>query len=56
MFEDARLCEVLLEATAASDLADVRRAVLARLDAFLGDAPRSDDVTLLLIRRDGVAA
>jgi phosphoserine phosphatase RsbU/P len=56
MFEDARLCEVLLEAAAAPDLADVRRAVLARLDAFLGDAPRSDDVTLLLIRRDDVAA
>jgi serine phosphatase RsbU (regulator of sigma subunit) len=51
MFEDARLCEILLEAVATPDLADVRRAVLARLDAFLGDAPRSDDVTLLLIRR-----
>jgi phosphoserine phosphatase RsbU/P len=55
MFEDARLHKVLLEAAAAPDLADVRRAVLARLDTFLGDAPRSDDVTLLLIRREAAA-
>jgi serine phosphatase RsbU (regulator of sigma subunit) len=52
MFEDARLHEALLEAASIPDLAEVRRAVLARLDAFLGDAPRSDDVTLLLIRRE----
>ena len=55
MFEDARLRQALLEASAASDLAEVRRGVLARLDAFLGDAPRSDDVTLLLIRRAAAA-
>lgn len=53
MFEDMRLHEALLAAVAAPDLADMRREVLARLDAFLGDAPRSDDVTLLLIRRAG---
>ena len=52
MFEDARLHEVLLEVAAAPDLADVRRGVLARLDTFLADASRSDDVTLLLIRRE----
>jgi serine phosphatase RsbU (regulator of sigma subunit) len=51
MFEDERLREALLEAAAAPDLADARRVVLDRLDAFLGDAPRSDDVTLLLLRR-----
>jgi phosphoserine phosphatase RsbU/P len=53
MFEDERLREALLAVAAAPDLADVRRGVLGRLDAFLGEAPRSDDVTLLLIRRDG---
>lgn len=53
MFEDARLQAALLEASAAPDLADVRRSVLARLDEFLGEAPRSDDVTLLLLRREG---
>ncbi len=51
MFEDERLREALLAAAAEPDLADVRRGLLGRLDAFLGDAPRSDDVTLLLIRR-----
>ena len=51
MFEDERLRAALLAAAAAPGLADVRRGVLERLDAFLGDAPRSDDVTLLLIRR-----
>jgi phosphoserine phosphatase RsbU/P len=51
MFDDERLHEALLAAAAAPDLADVRRKLLGRLDAFLGDAPRSDDVTLLLIRR-----
>jgi serine phosphatase RsbU (regulator of sigma subunit) len=56
MFEDARLHAALLEVAAAPDLADVRRGVLARLDTFLGDAPRSDDVTLLLIRREAAAA
>jgi hypothetical protein len=30
--------------------------VLGRLDAFLADTPRSDDVTLLLIRRAGARA
>lgn len=53
MFEEERLREALLEAAAAPELADVRRGVLAQLDAFLGDAPRSDDVTLLLVRRGG---
>jgi sigma-B regulation protein RsbU (phosphoserine phosphatase) len=51
-FTEARLHEALVEAAAASDLADVRRGILARVDAFLGDAPRSDDITLLLIRRE----
>ena len=53
MFDDPRLREALLAVAAAPDLADVRRGLLARLDAFLGDAPRSDDVTLLLVRRAG---
>ena len=51
-FTEARLHEALVEAAAAPDLADVRRGVFARLDEFLGDTPHSDDITLLLIRRE----
>ncbi len=51
-FGDERLHESLAEAADAPDLSDVRRNVVARLDAFLGDVRRSDDVTLLLIRRE----
>jgi len=51
-FGEARLYEALVGAAAASDLAEVRRDVLARVDAFLGDTPHSDDITLLLIRRE----
>jgi serine phosphatase RsbU (regulator of sigma subunit) len=51
-FGDARLQETLAAAAATPDLDGARRGVFARLDAFLGDAPRSDDITLLLIRRD----
>jgi len=55
MFEEARLQRALLAAVDAPDLAEVRRGVLARLDEFLGDTRRSDDVTLLLIRREAAA-
>ena len=51
-FGEDRLREAFADAAAAHDLAEARRGVLARLDAFLGDCPRSDDITLLLIRRD----
>jgi phosphoserine phosphatase RsbU/P len=54
-FTEERLHEALAEASAAPDLADVRCGVFARLDAFLGDSPHSDDITLLLIRRAAAA-
>jgi serine phosphatase RsbU (regulator of sigma subunit) len=50
-FTEERLHEALVEAAAAPALADVRRGIFARLDAFLGDIPHSDDITLLMIRR-----
>ncbi len=51
-FGDERLHEALVAAAAARDLAQVRGGLLTCLATFLGDAPRSDDVTLLLIRRE----
>jgi sigma-B regulation protein RsbU (phosphoserine phosphatase) len=51
-FGEDRLLEAFAAAAAAADLAEARRSALAQVEAFLGDAPHSDDVTLLLIRRE----
>ena len=51
-FEDERLDRVLSAATGAEDLAGLRARVLSEVRTFVGDEPRSDDLTLLLVRRD----
>ena len=50
-FDDERLHRALLEAAALPDLAAVRGAVLGRVDEFLAGTKRTDDLTLLLLRR-----
>lgn len=50
-FDDERLVAALREEAHRPDLAGVGEAVVSRVDAFLGEAPRSDDVTLVLVRR-----
>jgi serine phosphatase RsbU (regulator of sigma subunit) len=50
-FEEQRFHDALREAGSAP-LGGVRDRVMARVDEFLGDAPRSDDITLLLVRRE----
>ena len=52
-FDDERLRKELREAAKLPDLAAVRGAILARVDEFLGGAKRTDDLTLLLLRRVG---
>ena len=49
-YGDDRLLSVL-KAARGHDAAGVRDAVLADLAAFVGEAPASDDVTLVLVRR-----
>lgn len=49
-YGDDRLRDVLV-ASHKSPATDVRDAVLADLAAFVGEAPASDDVTLVLVRR-----
>jgi len=49
-FGDDRLQDVLRR-TAGGSAEKVGRAVLAAVDAFVGEAPRSDDLSLILLRR-----
>jgi sigma-B regulation protein RsbU (phosphoserine phosphatase) len=50
-FDEERVRAALCEAAKLPDLAAVRAAVLGRVDEFLGGAKRTDDLTLLLLRR-----
>ena len=55
-FDDERLNRALIEAAALPSLAEARGRVLARVAEFVGDTPRSDDLTLVLLRRGRTAA
>jgi phosphoserine phosphatase RsbU/P len=50
-FDEERVRAALREAARHPDLADARASVLARVDEFLGGEKRTDDLTLLLLRR-----
>jgi len=50
-FEDERFT-ALLRAAGDQDPAALRERVLGEVRSFVGDEPRSDDITLVLIRRD----
>jgi sigma-B regulation protein RsbU (phosphoserine phosphatase) len=51
LYGEERLRVALREEGAAADLAALRRRMLERVDEFLAGEPRTDDLTLLLIRR-----
>lgn len=51
-YDDHRFDESLLECSKLSDLSDIRRQLIARVDAFLDGAHRSDDLTLVMARRE----
>ena len=50
-FDFERLFAVLREQGDVADLEAARRNVIARVDAFLNGAPRTDDITLVMVRR-----
>jgi serine phosphatase RsbU (regulator of sigma subunit) len=50
-FEQERLEAVLLEQAPVADIEQARRNILARVQEFIDGSPRTDDITLLLIRR-----
>jgi serine phosphatase RsbU (regulator of sigma subunit)/pSer/pThr/pTyr-binding forkhead associated (FHA) protein len=54
-FDEERLDQALLEACREQRLEDVRRQVLAGVDAFLAGSPRTDDLTLVLLRLPAAA-
>jgi sigma-B regulation protein RsbU (phosphoserine phosphatase) len=51
-FEDERLRDVLMKHGSVTDLVTLREKVIAEVLEFAGDTPRSDDITLLLVRRE----
>ena len=51
-FEEDRLRTALTELAPLPAIADMRSGLLERVDRFLSGAPRTDDITLMLIRRD----
>ncbi|MBI1796020.1 MAG: SpoIIE family protein phosphatase [Candidatus Eisenbacteria bacterium] len=52
LFGDERLhAEVIAACADGGDLAATRQRILATVDEFLGEDPRTDDITLLLLRR-----
>ena len=53
LFDEDRLRAAVIEAAAAPGLAEMRAGILARVNEFLAGEHRSDDVTLLLLRRAG---
>jgi len=51
-FDQERLDRVLCAAADEDDLGTLRARILSEVRTFVGDEPRSDDLTLLLVRRD----
>jgi serine phosphatase RsbU (regulator of sigma subunit) len=54
-FGDERLVAAFRELHASPTLEDVAEGVVRKVEGYLGGAPRSDDVTLLLLRRKSAA-
>lgn len=53
LYDEERLRQALREESGAADLGTLRRRLLERVDEFLAGSPRTDDITLMLIRRSG---
>ena len=51
-FDEPRVNETLVEASRNSDITAVRAHVIGKIDEFLAGEHRTDDITLLMIRRN----
>jgi phosphoserine phosphatase RsbU/P len=56
LYDEDRLRQAMREEGAAGDLGTLRRRLLERVDEFLAGEPRTDDITLMLIRRARASA
>lgn len=54
LYDEERMRQAMREESGAADLGTVRSRLLERVDEFLAGEPRTDDITLVLIRRTGV--
>jgi serine phosphatase RsbU (regulator of sigma subunit)/pSer/pThr/pTyr-binding forkhead associated (FHA) protein len=54
-FDEERLQQVLIENAGAPSCREMREAVMQKVDAFLAGAQRTDDITLLMLRRNAIA-
>lgn len=55
LYDEERLRQAMREEVGAGDLSRLRGRLLERVDEFLAGEPRTDDITLVLIRRTGAA-
>jgi serine phosphatase RsbU (regulator of sigma subunit) len=51
-FEDERLMALIEECAGQSDLEGIGHTIIDRVDHFVDGRARSDDITLLLVKRD----
>jgi serine phosphatase RsbU (regulator of sigma subunit) len=51
-FDDQGLEGALIEAGGVADLEESGRGIMRRIEEFMADAPRGDDITLMMLRRD----
>ena len=56
LYDDARVRAAVAEEYGATDLFTMRGRLLTRVDEFLAGSPRTDDITLVLIRRAASAS
>ena len=52
-FDEARVNETLVEASSHPEIIDVRKHVIAKIDEFMAGEHRTDDLTLMMFRRNG---
>lgn len=55
-FEDERLKALVCDPAAPANVGALRQKIVEDVLAFVGDSPRSDDITLLLLRREATGA
>ncbi len=53
LYDDARFARLLETTAAGADANRIVRTVVRSVNRFIGNAPRTDDVTVLALKREG---